>query len=222
MSEPAQLPEDQELFAVGGDLAPSTLLYAYSHGFFPMDEPQSQSGERRPLSWWSPNPRGVLWPDRVHVSRSLRRSAARFEVTFDAAFADVLAACADPQRPAGWISSRMAQAYWRLHELGYAHSVEVWAGRDGPGRHLAGGLFCVEVGGLVAAESKFHHVTDASKVAVVALCRRLDAAGGRRLVDVQWSTEHLARLGVDIMPRAQYLELLPSLVRQDPALGQRI
>lgn len=222
MSEPAQLPENQELFAVGGDLDPSTLLYAYSHGFFPMDEAESQSGERRPLSWWSPNPRGVLWPHRVHVSRSLRRSMARFEVTFDAAFADVLAACADPQRPAGWISGRMAQAYGRLHELGYAHSVEVWAGGDGPGRHLAGGLFCVEVGGLVAAESKFHHVTDASKAAVVALCRRLDAAGGRRLVDVQWSTEHLARLGVETMPRAHYLEQLRSLVRQAPALGQRI
>lgn len=191
------VPPGEELVAVGAELTPSTLLAGYRAGLFPMPDAAL-------LGWWSPDPRGILWPAEVHLSRSLRRSLGRFEVSVDAAFADVVAACADPRRPHGWITTLYRSAYQGLHDLGWAHSIEVW-GTDG---RLAGGLFGVEVGGLFAAESKFSRATDASKVAVVALADLL-AADGRpgRLIDVQWRTDHLARLGVVEVPRGDYLRL---------------
>ncbi|NAZ74550.1 leucyl/phenylalanyl-tRNA--protein transferase [Kineococcus sp. T13] len=187
--------------ATGGDLSPGTLLEAYRHGLFPMG---LGGGGRGPIGWWSPDPRGVLRPERVHVSRSLARSLRRFEVRVDTAFDEVVAGCADPARPGAWITPRVADAYGRLHALGVAHSVEVWC--DG---ELAGGLYGVLLGGLFAAESKFHRVRDASKAAVVALADllRADGAAGR-LVDVQWRTEHLATLGVEEVARASYLRML--------------
>ena len=191
----------EDLVATGGDLSPETLLEAYRHGLFPMG---LGGGGRGPIGWWSPDPRGLLRPERVHVSRSLARSLRRFEVRVDTAFDEVVAGCADPARPGAWITSRVAAAYGRLHALGIAHSVEVW--RDG---ELAGGLYGVLVGGLFAAESKFHRVTDASKAAVVALADLLRADGvAGRLVDVQWRTEHLATLGVEEVARASYLRML--------------
>ncbi len=191
----------EDLAAAGGDLDPATLVAAYRAGCFPMGLGR---GGRGPVGWWSPDPRGVLLPDRVHVSRSLARSLRRFEVRVDTAFADVVAGCADPSRPGAWITPAVAAAYQRLHELGWAHSVEVHL--DG---RLVGGLYGVAVGGLFAAESKFHRVTDASKAAVVALCRLLEEDGAPgRLVDVQWRTDHLATLGVEEVPRTDYLELL--------------
>jgi leucyl/phenylalanyl-tRNA--protein transferase len=191
------VPAGQELVAVGADLAPGTLLAGYRNALFAMPDAGL-------LGWWSPDPRGILLPERVHVSGSLRRALKRFEVTADARFDQVVAACADPGRPHGWISGEYAAAYHRLHRLGWAHSIEVWD----PTGELAGGLFGVEVGGLFAAESKFHRVTDASKVAVVALADLLAAGGGRRIIDVQWSTPHLASLGVVEVSRRQYLDLL--------------
>jgi leucyl/phenylalanyl-tRNA--protein transferase len=184
---------------VGADLAPGTLLAAYRSGVFPMPV-------HNVLGWFSPDPRAVLPADGVHVSRSLQRSRRRFEIRLDTAFAEVVAACGDPNRPGGWITPDMAGAYELMHALGWAHSVEVWSS-DG---HLAGGLFGIAIGGLFAAESKFHRDTDASKVAVVALAELVAAAGNGadRVIDVQWSSDHLATLGVVEISRSAYLRRL--------------
>lgn len=191
----------EDLVAVGADLAPGTLLAAYRAGLFPMGLGRHGS---RPLGWWSPDPRGILLPGGLRVSRSLRRSLRRFQVTADAAFADVVAGCADRRREGRWITRDISDAYLALHEMGWAHSVEVWRGRE-----LAGGLYGLAIGGLFAGESMFHRSTDASKVALVALVERFTADGDpRRLVDVQWSTPHLASLGVVEVPRQTYAGLL--------------
>lgn len=207
------LPQGQEMVALGADLSAGMLLAGYRSGLFAMPD-------GRDLGWWSPDPRGVLVPGQVHVARSLRRALTRFEVSVDLAFAEVVAACADPRRPHGWISREYQSSYRELHELGWAHSIEVWDAQGG----LAGGLFGVEVGGLFAAESKFHVRTDASKAAVVALADLLAADGDpRRVIDVQWRTEHLASLGAVEVPRATYLRALPAVLACRPVLsGQAI
>jgi leucyl/phenylalanyl-tRNA--protein transferase len=164
------------------------------------------------LAWWSPDPRGILPLDRLRVTRSLRRSCRRFEVRFDTAFDAVVAECANPDRAGGWINDEIAAAYGELHRLGWAHSVETWSD-DG---QLVGGLYGVAIGGLFAGESMFHHVTDASKVAIVALVERL-CAGGATLLDVQWCTPHLATLGVVEVPRAEYLERLTHAIHRPDA-----
>jgi leucyl/phenylalanyl-tRNA--protein transferase len=199
------------LLAVGADLAPGTLLAAYRAGLFPMPIDDGQS-----LAWFSPDPRGVLPPAAVHVSRSLRRSLRRYTVTVDEAFDAVVDGCGDPTRPYGWITPAVRGAYGLLHRLGWAHSIEVWD-TDGA---LAGGLYGVEIGGFFAAESKFHTRTDASKVAVVALARRLVAAGGERLLDVQWTTPHLETLGARDVPRPAYLAALERALPLEPAFGR--
>ena len=187
----------EDLIGVGADLEPGTLLAGYRSGVFPMGLGRHGRG---PLGWWSPDPRGVLPIDGLRVSRSLRRSLCRFDVRVNSAFDDVLGACADPRRPGRWITPRIAEAYRRLHGLGWAHSVECW--RDG---RLVGGLYGVAVGGLFAGESMFHRDTDASKVALVALVRLLAQDGDpRRLLDVQWRTDHLATLGVVEISRDEY------------------
>jgi len=193
--DPTPVPDD--LVALGADLAPGTLLRAYRSGYFPMPLEDE-------LGWFSPVRRGILPLSGLRVSRSLRRSVARFEVRVDTAFADVVAGCADPARPHSWITDDVSAAYQCLHALGWAHSVETW--RDGV---LVGGLYGVAIGGLFAGESMFHRVTDASKVALVALVDLLaDDYGDRRLLDVQWRTPHLASLGVVEIPRAAYLRRL--------------
>ena len=199
---------EQGLLALGADLEPGTLLAAYRSGIFPMP----LTGTRE-LPWFSPDPRGIVPLDDFRASRSLRRSVRRFTVTADAAFADVIAGCADPGRPGGWITPAIRVAYERLHALGWAHSLEVWDA----GGALAGGLYGVEIGGLFAAESKFHVRTDASKVALAALAGRLRAAGGARLLDVQWTTPHLASLGARDVARPEYLRLLRAALREPPA-----
>ena len=189
----AALAGEEGLLALGADLAPGTLLAAYRAGIFPM--PIRAVDE---MAWFSPDPRGVVPLDEFAPSRSLRRARRRFTVSADRAFGAVVAGCADPRRPGGWITPAMDAAYGDLHRLGWAHSIEVW---DDAGE-LAGGLYGVEIGGLFAAESKFHRRTDASKVALVALVERLRAAGGRRVLDVQWTTPHLRSLGArDIAAR---------------------
>lgn len=189
-----------EVVAIGADLAPGTLLSAYRAGLFPMPVDGVAA-----MVWWSPDPRGVLPLDSLRVSSSLRRSCARFEIRIDSSFAEVVDACADPRRPKGWIDPAIRDAYVELHRLGWAHSVEAWT----PDGELAGGLYGVAVGGLFAGESMFHRRTDASKVALVALVSlmRSDGVAGR-LLDVQWRTEHLARLGAVEVPRHRYLEAL--------------
>ena len=195
----------------GADLAPSTLLAAYRSGLFPM--PTRPGG---PIAWWSPDPRGIIPLDGLVVSRSLRRSCRRFEIRVDTAFDRVVQACADPHRDHGWITPEFAGAYGELHRSGWAHSVEAWT----PEGELAGGLYGVGIGGFFAGESMFHRRTDASKVALVALVALL-VAGGATLLDVQWSTPHLASLGVVEVPRTAYLARLASAVAApvDPWAG---
>ena len=204
-------PEDsgaEDVVAIGADLEPGTLLAAYRAGLFPMPAEGLDA-----MVWWSPDPRGVLPLDDLRVSRSLRRSCARFEIRIDSAFPEVIDACADPRRPQGWISPDIRSAYLRLHELGWAHSVEAWA-EDGT---LAGGLYGVGIGGLFAGESMFHRRTDASKVALVALVELMrDGQAEARLLDVQWRTDHLASLGVVGIPRRRYLRALSRALRCPP------
>ena len=198
---PADQADGAGVVALGGDLAPGTLLAAYRSGLFPMPLEGAAGG---PLAWWSPDPRGILPLDGLRVARSLRRSRRRYEVRVDTAFDEVVRACADPRRDGAWITEEVREAYVRLHELGWAHSVEAW---DGKG--LAGGLYGVAVGGLFAGESMFHRRADASKVALLGLVDLLRADGDqRRLLDVQWATEHLRTLGVVEVPRARYLARL--------------
>ena len=210
LPQPTAAPEGQELIAVGADLAPGTLLAGYCQGLFAMPDAGL-------LGWWSPDPRGILRPGEVHVSRSLRRAFRRFTVTRDTVFEQVVAGCGDPDRPHGWMTDDYRASYQALFQLGWAHSIEVWEGE-----RLAGGLFGVEVGGLFAAESKFHLVRDASKVAVVALAELLAAdARPDRIVDVQWCTPHLASLGAREVPRRTYLRMLARALALPPVLGGR-
>ena len=194
----------QDFLGVGADLEPSTLLAAYRAGAFPMP----LSRRRAAIGWWSPDPRGVLPLDRLRVTRSLRASCRRFEITVDQAYDEVVAGCADPRRDGGWIRPDITAAYRTLHDLGWVHSVEAWSSGPDGRRRLAGGLYGVAIGGLFAGESMFHRVRDASKAALVALVGMLRAAGGPRLLDVQWATDHLVSLGVVEVPRSEYLERL--------------
>jgi leucyl/phenylalanyl-tRNA--protein transferase len=183
------------------------LLQAYRMGYFPMGHP---SGE---LAWYSPDPRCVFELDKLHVSRSLRQTIRRgtFEVRFNTAFADVMRACAD--RPEGtWITRPIFTLYAELHRRGAAHSVESW--REG---RLAGGLYGVTLGGAFFGESMFSRATDASKVALVALAQRLRERGFT-LLDTQWSTPHLERLGAIDIPRTEYLRRLEAALRLARAL----
>lgn len=188
------------MVAIGADLEPGTLLEAYRNGLFPMPV-----GKRR-IGWFSPDPRGIIPVDGLRITRSLRRSRQRYTVTMDTCFVDVVRACGDPRRLGGWIDDRILSAYTGLHQMGWAHSVETRL--DG---RLVGGLYGVRINGFFAGESMFHTATDASKVALVHLVEWLTATGGR-LLDVQWTTEHLMTLGAVDVPRAEYLVLLEDAV----------
>jgi leucyl/phenylalanyl-tRNA--protein transferase len=199
------------LLAAGGDLSPERLVDAYSHGIFPW----FSRGD--PLLWWSPDPRMVLVPDELHVTRSLRRvlRAGRYTVTFDGAFRDVMLGCAEPRegQDGTWITPGMVRAYTRLASLGYAHSAEAWA--DGA---LAGGLYGVAIGRMFFGESMFARHSDASKVALVHLVRQLQR-WGFRLIDCQMSTAHLASLGAREIPRSAFVGEVERLVKEAPVPG---
>lgn len=196
-----------DLVAIGADLEPATVLQAYRHGLFPMPVGDDHTG------WWSPDPRGVLPLDRLVMSRSLRRSMRRFTFTVDTAFDEVITACAAPTRDGCWIDDSILDAYRRLHELGWVHSIET---REATTGELVGGLYGVHVAGLFAGESMFHRTTDASKAALVALVGVLRTIGVR-LLDVQWRTEHLATLGVLEIRRSEYLRRLDDALRHPSA-----
>lgn len=200
---PVEAATPEGLVGIGADLEPATILDAYTRGIFPMP-----IAEHDVLGWWSPDPRGVLPLGRFRSSRSLRRSERRLQTSINTAFEHVVEGCADPVRPHGWITPPIANAYTRLHELGAAHSVEVWD-EDG---ELVGGLYGVAIGGLFAAESKFHRRADASKVALARLvCELADAETASQpsiLLDVQWCTPHLSSLGAVEIDRSTYLRRL--------------
>ncbi len=183
---------------MGADLAVETLVDAYRRGIFPWPH------TGMPLPWFSPDPRAVLWPARVRVSRSLRQRLRRsgWSTTVDAAFDVVVAECAHRPGEGTWINRRMRQAYGRLHRLGWAHSLEVW--EDGL---LVAGLYGVRVGACFTGESMFHRRTDGSKVALVDLCRRWEEAGGT-MIDVQLPTDHLRSMGAEDVPRSDFLAAL--------------
>jgi leucyl/phenylalanyl-tRNA--protein transferase len=197
------------LLAEGGDLEPSTLIAAYRAGIFPWPYDDHE------LLWWSPDPRAILPLDGLHVSRSLARllRQGRFRVTLNAAFAQVIAGCAD--REETWITPALRAAYERLHGLGWAHSVEVWA----PDGTLAGGLYGVAVGALFSAESMFHRARDASKVALVGLVAHARRVG-LTLLDVQVPSAHLASLGARTIPRREYLARVAAAVRRPVRVGR--
>jgi leucyl/phenylalanyl-tRNA--protein transferase len=195
---------DGDLVAVGADLTPGTVLAAYRRGLFPMPVDAPRWRRSTEVAWWSPEQRGVLPLADLRVTRSMRQAAKRFEIRVDTAFTEVVAGCADPSRDGGWIDGQIASSYAELHRLGWTHSVEAW--RDG---ELAGGLYGVAIGGLFAGESMFTRQRDASKVALMGLVDLLrDEYADERLLDTQWQTEHLATLGVEEVPRAEYLDRL--------------
>lgn len=199
------LTEPNGLLAGGGDLSPARLLLAYRRGIFPW----YSAGE--PLLWWSPDPRMVLIPDELRITRSLAKTLrnADYTVTLDTAFAQVMSDCATTPRDGQlgtWITAAMQDAYTRLHALGHAHSVETWrAGK------LVGGLYGVAIGRAFFGESMFSHITDASKIALAHACRYL-AARGFGIIDCQMETTHLASLGACPIPRRDYLARIGMLV----------
>jgi leucyl/phenylalanyl-tRNA--protein transferase len=192
------------LLAAGGDLSPARLLAAYSQGIFPW------YSEGDPILWWSPDPRTVLFPEEIRVSRSLAKVLRNrdYEIRFDSAFDEVIAGCAAPRadQPGTWITQEMREAYARMHRLGHAHSAETWIG----GR-LAGGLYGMALGAVFFGESMFSRERDASKIALVALARHL-LASGFRLIDCQMHTEHLASLGARAITRRRFSQLLAELI----------
>ncbi len=194
--------EPDGLLAIGGDLDPRRLLNAYRQGIFPW----FNAGD--PILWWSPDPRTVLPPSQVHVSRSLAKTLRRgqLRITLDQAFHEVIGACAGLRQGKGtWLVPMMIRAYQRLHRAGWAHSVEVW--RDGD---LVGGLYGVSLGRMFFGESMFSLVSDASKVALVHLCRSLEERGFG-LIDCQMATDHLLSLGAFQIPRAEFTATLDRL-----------
>jgi leucyl/phenylalanyl-tRNA--protein transferase len=212
---PSQFPDpalaEQEpngLLAVGGDLSVERLMAAYRLGIFPW------YGERQPILWWSPDPRLVLFPRAVRVSRSLRRTLRRnlYDVSIDCDFGGVVQGCAAPRPTADgtWIVPAMRRAYVRLHGLGHAHSVEVWQGAE-----PVGGLYGVAVGCAFFGESMFSRATDASKVALIHLARHLDL-WGYDLIDCQVYTPHLASLGAVEIARSDFQRLLAAAVERAP------
>lgn len=202
--DPTDAPSD--LIAVGADLDPGTLLAAYRRGMFPMPDPGARRAER--VAWFSPNPRGIIPIDRLHVSRSLRRSLRRYEVRCNTRFLDVITACADPRRPGAWITPAIIAAYSRLHDLGWVHSIETYDRDD----TLVGGLYGVRINRFFAGEAMFSAAVDASKVALVRLVEQLQR-DGVMLLDVQWTTPHLASLGAVDIARGDYLDLLADAIR---------
>ena len=196
---------DSDLVALGADLEPATVIDAYRRGMFPMGV--AEVGDR--LGWWSPEPRGVLPLDGLRVTRSMRQSAKRFEIRVDTCFTRVMRGCADLSRGDTWITEAFVDSYTRLHEMGWAHSIEVF---DRSGQ-LVGGLYGLRIDRYFSGESMFHIARDASKVALMALVD-LMRSSSMTLLDVQWCSEHLASLGAIDIPRKEYLALLAAAMRK--------
>lgn len=193
--------EPDGLLAAGGNLKPDTLLQAYKQGIFPW-----YSGNQ-PILWWSPNPRCVLYPEKLHISRSLKRTLnkAPYVIKENTAFKQVVLECAAPREsndnetPGTWITEAMVDAYCELHEMGHAHSIECWQGNK-----LVGGIYGVELGQVFFGESMFSHMKDASKVAMVHLCENHKY----RLIDAQVHSEHLESLGAECIDRYDFIQEL--------------
>lgn len=218
------LEEPNGLLAQGGILTPKLLLDAYSHGIFPWPSGTPSQAHNEPentreanefktaMLWWSPNPRAVLFPDKIYCSRSLRKNLKRCEyrITLNQAFKEVVHRCANVSRKSldgdesgTWITEDIKRAYCKLHKLGHAHSIEIWDGKA-----LVGGLYGVVVGQLFCGESMFHHKTDASKMALLALASYLKQIDWP-LIDCQVENPHLSSLGAELISRSEFKKYLP-------------
>ena len=201
---PLEAASPEGLLAVGGDLNPDRLLSAYRQGVFPW------FSDGQPILWWSPDPRAILYPADLHISRSLRKSLRTqgFAVTADRAFDHVIQRCAESRnaREGTWITSGMQEAYCTLHRMGYAHSVETWQNGQ-----LVGGLYGLAIGKAFFGESMFSQITDASKTALVALSVSLTASG-YHFIDCQVVSEHLNSLGAKAVPRYRFSSELKQAV----------
>ncbi len=197
------LTEPDGLLAVGGNLKPETLLQAYSQGIFPW------YSDDQPILWWSPNPRCVLYPHKLKISRSLKKTLNKniYEIRMDTAFREVVQACAAPRKDEAetWISDDMLEAYCELHKMGYAHSVECWNKNE-----LVGGLYGIKIGNVFFGESMFSRQTDASKVALEYLCNTIKP----KLIDVQIYSEHMESLGAETIDRGKFIEMINSYCRK--------
>jgi len=191
------LAEPDGLLAAGGSLSPETLLKAYRNGIFPW------YSQGQPVLWWSPDPRCVLFPEKLKISRSLRKTLKRqaFIIKQDTAFREVMLNCAGPRKDSDgtWITREMLEAYCLMHELGYAHSVECWQDDE-----LAGGLYGMSIGEVFFGESMFSKKPDASKVALAHLCNSIRP----KIIDVQVYSEHMERMGAEMIPRSEFIEYL--------------
>ncbi len=201
------LEEPNGLLMAGGNLSPARLLSAYRQGIFPWYE------EGEPILWWSPDPRCILWPEKLKISKSLYKTIrkGRFQISENSAFREVMRACAEPRKQSAgtWITTGMLDAYQSLNELGLAKSVEVWLEDD-----LAGGLYGVEIGEIFVGESMFSRESDASKVALV----HLAGCGAYKLIDCQLSTPHLISMGAEEIPRTEYILQLQNLGKLESRL----
>jgi len=209
---PPEASNSDGILAFGGNLSPGMLLSAYKQGIFPW------FSDGDPILWWCPDPRFVIQPDRLHVSRSLRRTlrSGRYHCTFDTSFADVISQCARVERrgqDGTWITDDMADAYLRLHELGFAHSCETWEGDL-----LVGGAYGVSLGRVFFGESMFSVASDASKVALVTIVRTLEQRGFG-LIDSQVRTNHVASMGGIDIPRDEFLVRLAEGLSHDTIRG---
>lgn len=201
------LTEPDGLLALGGDLAPERLLLAYRQGIFPW------YSEEQPILWWSPDPRCVLFPEQLHIARSLRRTLNRqsFSITCDQAFRRVIHLCGATRAEGTWITADMEAAYNELHKLGFAHSFEAWT----PSGELVGGLYGLALGRCFFAESMFSLETNASRVVMVHFAGQL-SRWGYRLIDCQVPSSHLMRMGAVTIPRSRFLSILQENVSQSP------
>jgi len=194
------LEEPDGLLAIGGSLSPERLISAYRQGIFPW------YNEDQPILWWSPDPRAVLFPEKLHIARSLRKTLRKneFTLSLDQAFEAVMGACSEPRRKQSgtWISEEMKTAYCNMHKLGMAHSVECWQGKE-----LVGGLYGLAFGRVFFGESMFSRVTDASKIAFASFVNQLQK-WGFMLIDCQVQSQHMSSLGAELIPREQFVHLL--------------
>ncbi|MFK7937081.1 MAG: leucyl/phenylalanyl-tRNA--protein transferase [Saprospiraceae bacterium] len=209
-----ELANEDGVLAIGGDLSPERLLVAYENGIFPWFNPND------PILWWSPDPRFVLYPDKLKVAKSMRPyfNQNKYQVTYDTHFRDVISACQQTRRKRGgggtWITDEMLEAYCKLHELGYAHSVEVWQGEE-----LVGGLYGISLGKCFFGESMFMKAANASKFGFISLVRQLQQLD-YWLIDCQQHTDHLASLGAEDMERMEFLKILKRNAQEVTMVGK--
>ncbi|MEH6356192.1 MAG: leucyl/phenylalanyl-tRNA--protein transferase [Marinobacter sp.] len=210
-SPESALVEPDGLLAAGGDLSSKRLVMAYENGIFPW------YSDDQPILWWSPDPRCVIFPENIHVSRSLRRSLNKnyFSVTADTAFSRVMRLCGSTRAEGTWITENMFQAYNKLHREGVAHSIEVW----NPHGELAGGMYGIALGSCFFGESMFSLETNASKVLMVHLANQL-RQWGYRIIDCQVVSDHLLSMGAQTLPRIEFLALLGRYTKQPPAVTE--